>query len=153
MDDDFNTGEALAVLFSLAGEVRKGAGAERTENALALRDLGRLVGMFECADARELLGPPSLHSGLGTATQTAGAGAMRGSLDPSPPGESGGQAKAAHAQRLEGTVDALMRLVLELRADARTRKDYAASDKIRDALAQLGIAVKDGKDGATWERS
>lgn len=50
----------------------------------------------------------------------------------------------------EGIVDGLMNLVLEFRNQARSQKDWAASDKIRDALAAIGIQVKDGKDGVTW---
>ncbi|TXM97153.1 cysteine--tRNA ligase [Methylobacterium sp. WL103] len=36
------------------------------------------------------------------------------------------------------------------RAAARAAKDWAASDRARDALAAMGVAVKDGKDGTTW---
>ncbi len=49
-------------------------------------------------------------------------------------------------------VEGLMALILDIRAAARTQKDWATSDKIRDALAALGIAVKDGKDGTSWTR-
>ena len=41
-------------------------------------------------------------------------------------------------------------MVLELRAKAKADKDWATSDKIRDALAAAGFEVKDTKDGATW---
>ena len=40
-------------------------------------------------------------------------------------------------------------LIAERRA-VRAAKDWAASDRIRDELAALGVAVKDGKDGTTW---
>jgi cysteinyl-tRNA synthetase len=52
-----------------------------------------------------------------------------------------------------GEVDGLMNLILEMRAQARAQKDWAASDKIRDTLAEIGIQVKDGKEGVTWGRS
>ena len=42
-------------------------------------------------------------------------------------------------------------MVLELRAKAKADKDWATSDKIRDALAQAGFEVKDTKDGVTWK--
>jgi cysteinyl-tRNA synthetase len=42
------------------------------------------------------------------------------------------------------------RLVAE-RDDARRRRDWAASDRLRDELDGLGVAVKDSKDGTTWE--
>ncbi|MFN5148026.1 MAG: cysteine--tRNA ligase [Flavobacteriia bacterium] len=44
----------------------------------------------------------------------------------------------------------VMDLVLELRQQARTNKDWTTSDKIRDGLAAAGIVVKDSKDGTTW---
>ncbi|MCS6989438.1 MAG: cysteine--tRNA ligase [Chloroherpetonaceae bacterium] len=44
----------------------------------------------------------------------------------------------------------VMELVLDIRQEARARKDFATSDRIRDRLKEAGIEVKDGKDGATW---
>ena len=49
-------------------------------------------------------------------------------------------------EKLSGTVELLIRL----RAEARANKDFATSDKIRDELAQLGIELKDGKDGTVF---
>ncbi|MFK7787525.1 MAG: DALR domain-containing protein, partial [Crocinitomicaceae bacterium] len=44
----------------------------------------------------------------------------------------------------------VMDLVLDLRSEARSNKDWGTSDKIRDGLAAAGIVVKDGKEGSTW---
>ncbi len=49
-----------------------------------------------------------------------------------------------------GVIDGLMSMVLESRAAAKAAKDWAASDRIRDTLAALGIKVKDTKDGVEW---
>ncbi|MDP4281762.1 MAG: cysteine--tRNA ligase, partial [Bacteroidota bacterium] len=48
-------------------------------------------------------------------------------------------------------VDGLMKLVLDLRQEARQKKDFSTSDQIRDALQQLKISVKDTREGSTWE--
>ena len=48
-------------------------------------------------------------------------------------------------------LDGLMKMILDVRATAKANKDWATSDHIRDELASLGVTVKDGKDGATWE--
>ncbi len=47
-------------------------------------------------------------------------------------------------------VSGLMNLILDLRKEVRTKKDFATSDKIRDELLKVGIQVKDGKDGVAW---
>ncbi len=58
----------------------------------------------------------------------------------------------AQASGDDGTLNGLMQLIIEIRADARQRKDWATSDKIRDALKAIGLQLKDGKDGTTWGR-
>ena len=45
----------------------------------------------------------------------------------------------------------VMALVLELRQQARSNKDWGTSDLIRDGLKNAGITVKDGKDSASWK--
>jgi cysteinyl-tRNA synthetase len=44
-------------------------------------------------------------------------------------------------------IDQVLSLVIEMRKDARTRKDFATSDQIRNKLAEAGITLKDEKDG------
>jgi cysteinyl-tRNA synthetase len=48
------------------------------------------------------------------------------------------------------TLDGVMQLVISLRTNARTTKDWATSDQIRDALKAAGIQLKDGKEGTAW---
>ena len=48
-------------------------------------------------------------------------------------------------------LDGLMQLVLAIRQKSRETKDWGTSDQIRDALQQLHITVKDGKDGSSWD--
>lgn len=50
------------------------------------------------------------------------------------------------------TFKGLMDTIMQLRQEARLRKDYATSDLIRDKLAELDIVLKDGKEGTSWER-
>lgn len=50
----------------------------------------------------------------------------------------------------DGVIEGLMQLILEIRQEARAKKDWPTSDKIRDALKKLNIVVKDGKEGTTW---
>jgi cysteinyl-tRNA synthetase len=50
------------------------------------------------------------------------------------------------------TTSKVIDLLLELRKEARTRKDYAMSDLIRNKLVQLGINVMDSSEGSSWEK-
>lgn len=47
-------------------------------------------------------------------------------------------------------LNGVMELVIDIRKDARTKKDFATSDKIRDSLKEAGIQLKDGKEGTSW---
>ncbi|CAN5374732.1 cysteine--tRNA ligase [soil metagenome] len=47
---------------------------------------------------------------------------------------------------LQGVMD----VILDIRKDVKAKKDFAASDKLRDDLNKLNITIKDTKDGVTW---
>lgn len=47
-------------------------------------------------------------------------------------------------------IEGLMKLILDIRRNARENKDWATSDKIRDELKESGIEIKDTKDGVEW---
>jgi cysteinyl-tRNA synthetase len=42
-----------------------------------------------------------------------------------------------------------MDLLLDIRKEAKLKKDFATSDKIRNQLTAMGIVIKDEKDGGT----
>ncbi|MFT5022030.1 MAG: cysteinyl-tRNA synthetase, partial [Colwellia sp.] len=48
---------------------------------------------------------------------------------------------------------ALVEMLIQLRKEARENKDFASSDNIRDQLLALGIQLKDGTDGTTFNFS
>jgi len=48
-------------------------------------------------------------------------------------------------------LDTVMQIVLEQRAEAKKRKDFATSDQIRDLLLAGGITIKDTKEGTLWQ--
>ncbi|HUW93083.1 MAG TPA: cysteine--tRNA ligase [Bacteroidales bacterium] len=56
--------------------------------------------------------------------------------------ESGG-----NDQKLAGVVT----MLLDIRQEAKANKEWAVSDRIRDRLSDMGIIVKDRKDGYDWE--
>ena len=59
-------------------------------------------------------------------------------------------ANAAGSADLTGALDGVIQLALAQRHSARERKDFAASDAIRDGLAALGITIEDTPQGQRW---
>lgn len=49
-------------------------------------------------------------------------------------------------------VEKLMRLLLDLRTEMKAKKDFAASDRIRDELGKISFKIKDEKDGTVWTK-
>lgn len=114
MDDDFNTPEAIAVLFDLASEVNKSRDSspgEAQHLAAILKKLGNVLGLLQ-ADAETYL-----QAGVGS------------------------DDNAEHIEYL-----------IAQRLQARTAKNWAKADEIRDQLHAMGIELED-KDGSTiWRR-
>ena len=54
---------------------------------------------------------------------------------------------------LTSALDGVIQLALAQRTAARERKDFAASDQIRDGLAALGITIEDTAQGPRWSIS
>lgn len=46
-------------------------------------------------------------------------------------------------------LEKVLHLLMDIRKEAKTRKDFVMSDKIRNQLAEVGILLKDEKDGGT----
>ena len=67
-------------------------------------------------------------------------------LDPLSPMWAGREA----GSDLHGVVDRLVAVALAERAEARARKDWAAADRVRDALAASGVVVEDTAAGPRW---
>ena len=61
-----------------------------------------------------------------------------------------GLEREASAREGQKDMNGVMQLVIDLRNTARADKDWATSDKIRDELAELGIQLKDSKEGTFW---
>ena len=53
----------------------------------------------------------------------------------------------------DSALDGVMQLVIDIRRQARTKKDWATADQIRDQLNDLHIQLKDGPEGTTWSKS
>jgi cysteinyl-tRNA synthetase len=123
MDDDFNTGAAVGVLFELLTALNRFADVRRLEDAspaaddlaafrravVVLRELGSILGLFQQAPA----------------SATAGSDELTGQL---------------------------MQLLIDLRNEARKAKNFAMADQIRTRLNALGITLEDRPGGTGWRR-
>jgi len=124
MDDDFNTGGAMGVLFELLSALNKYIEDERLE-APGKHEESKLT---------------ALRQGAATLAELAAIlGLFRQPVE----------TKIAGGDE---TVGKLMRLLIELRNDARKRKDFATADKIRNSLGELGIALEDRPSGTEWTK-
>jgi cysteinyl-tRNA synthetase len=52
----------------------------------------------------------------------------------------------------DGTTDAVMEVLIELRKELRARKQYDLADLIRTKLAEAGITLEDSADGMKWKK-
>lgn len=123
MDDDFNTGAAISELFEIARSLNKFVDQHQLEEKAAAQ--------------------PAL-----VATFTRGATVLRElaailGLFRAPVAAAGGAGK-------EELVEQLMGLIIELRADARQKKDFATADKIRQSLTNCGVSLEDRKGVTLW---
>jgi len=115
MDDDFNTREAIAVLFDMAREVnrlKRDADAGAAKLASQMRGLGNILGLLE-------MDPQSYLKG-----------------------------EAGEGDLSDAAIDALV----AQRNEAKTNRDFALSDQIRDQLKDAGVVLEDSKEGVRWKR-
>ena len=50
----------------------------------------------------------------------------------------------------QNLIGGLVEMVLEVRKEAKAKKDWATSDLIRDRLKEIGVNIKDTKEGTEW---
>ena len=128
MDDDFNTPEAMAVLFDLANELNK---TKQLETANLLKGLGKVLGLLQSNPTQYLQGTPQIlrpalfvnENIFYSPTVTSGSAVL--------------------------DIDKL----IVLRSEAKKAKSFAEADRIRKELADNGIILEDTPQGTTWRRA
>lgn len=50
------------------------------------------------------------------------------------------------------SMDDLMQIIIGIRNDAKKNKDFVTSDSIREKLTEVGIQLKDSKEGTLWNK-
>jgi cysteinyl-tRNA synthetase len=121
MDDDFNTGGAIGILFELLTTLNRFADSRNLESGKAapniladfktgvvvLKEMSQILGIFQEASAKSAAGNDQLITGL-------------------------------------------MRLLIDLRADLKKAKNFALADLIRKRLGELGVILEDRRGGTDW---
>ena len=178
MDDDFNTGGAIGELFELAKIINKfcddadlegkgksdaAAVAKFTTLLTTFKELTSILGIFVGEVAKspaagddllakimplviELRAAARKDKKFAVADKIRdGLGPIGITLEDRAGGTewSGGGANA---------VDGLMKLLIQLRTDARAAKDFAMGDLIRDKLAAIGVTLEDRAGGTEWSK-
>jgi cysteinyl-tRNA synthetase len=131
MDDDFNTGGAIGVVYDLLRTLNRFADTRKLEETtrdaadveyfqrgvVLLRELSSILGMF-------------LEK-------------------PAPPGAAAAEAGLQRSTSAD-LVNGLMQLLIDLRAEARKNKNFAVADQIRKRLGELGVTLEDRPGGTGW---
>jgi cysteinyl-tRNA synthetase len=123
MDDDFNTGGAVGVLFDLRKTLNAFIGEHKLDTA--------------AADKAKI---PSLTAGMQVLKDLSSIlGVFR-------------EARSKAASADDGLVEGLMQLIIQIRADARKNKNFAVADLIRNKLTELKITLEDRTDQTLWRK-
>jgi cysteinyl-tRNA synthetase len=122
IDDDFNTGGGIATLFDLLRVLNKFVDDEKLEEP-SENDPGRLKVLKQ-----------------GTIVLRELAAAL-GLFRKPPEEKSSGN---------DAVLGKLMNLLIDLRAEARKKKDFATADRIRKGLGAIGITLEDRPGGTEW---
>jgi cysteinyl-tRNA synthetase len=134
MDDDFNTPEALAVLFEMVRELNRAKEQEddisSVDLASQIKGLGEVLGLLQ-SDADDYFRQ------VVTVTPLTGRVVTQGNVP---------------QVELETVGDNDIERMISKREQARKEKNWTESDRIRDELKAKGIILEDTAKGTTWRR-
>ncbi len=128
MDDDFNTGGAISDLFEMIRDLNKFADQHQLDD-------------FEKKPTEERLASKPLSTFMEAVKTLRELTAILGLFKTVPTNRGGGG---------DSLTPKLMQLLIDLRAEARARKDFALGDRIRAGLTDAGVTLEDRKGVTVW---
>jgi cysteinyl-tRNA synthetase len=149
MDDDFNTAQALAVLFELAREINRGReeNSDVTSAQDILMELAQVLG-FTLEEPKK----PPLETGplMGLLSQ------LGVEFSKAPRNEAVTKIESLLAGATHGAeppdAEQLIQLLIKAREELRRAKQWQLADTVRQHLTGLGIALEDTPQGTIWKR-
>ena len=132
MDDDFNSSEAMAVLFDLANEVNK---TKSVEAASLLKNLAGVVGLLQIDSEKFLQSGNARYKFRDH--QFRNVEAEENQID-----------ESLIYVRDQDAINSM----IEQRIEAKKNKNFIEADRIRKELADAGIILEDTPQGTTWRR-
>jgi cysteinyl-tRNA synthetase len=139
MDDDFNTGGAVGVLFELLTTLNRFADEARLDlgeshpatnefrtGVLIVRELSNILGLFWKPATAAAVDDPKLRASLRQLLSDLGKPAA------------------------DDSVASLMQAIIDLRQSSRKSKDFKTADIIRLRLGELGVTLEDRPGGTDW---
>src|SRR5450759_1148672 len=128
MDDDFNSPDAMAVLFDLANELNR---TKSVETARQLKALGSVLGLLQEDPVKRSQRSRNIAAAI-SFTEDDDTGSASGTVTHTP--------------------ESISHLI-EARAAAKKSRNYAEADRIRKELLAAGIVLEDSAAGTTWRRA
>lgn len=132
MDEDFNTGKAIGVIFELIKESNKTLDKNEKIEELS-KTLNKII-KFIIVAISDVIG-------------------VKLNLDVKISLEENYVEKLLKILNIDKFYDAddLLNKILDARINYKKEKDFAKADQIRDELAEIGIIIKDGREGTSWK--
>ncbi|MDX1944566.1 MAG: cysteine--tRNA ligase [Pirellulaceae bacterium] len=131
MDDDFNTGGAIAELFDFVRELNKFANEHDLDRFAAAKP----------EEFKQVFADPRVKTLVKATTVLRELSLVLGLFRSTPAKRGGG----------DNLTPKLMDLFIALRAEARAKKDFATGDRIRNGLTEVGVTLEDKKGVTEWK--
>ena len=133
MDDDINTPESIGILFNFINISNKYIDNTKTINPELIKrssdiivKLGKLLTLFQSKKSKTKIQDVELLNNLKNILNQ--------------------YQKQIHKDNIDNMIDS----ILEIREEARKKKDWKKSDDIRDSLKKIGIEIQDTNEGPIW---